>query len=141
MIRTAVDFGTGTGILAIACALLGAEQVWAMDCIPFALAVARQNALANGVADRIGLICADRITVLNRPSDLLAMNLEWPVLEEVLGGDHWKDYRRVVLSGFLEGVLGRVEEIVRPWYLTAGKIIIEGWPTLTLVQRPTGIGS
>lgn len=142
-IRTVVDFGAGTGILSVACALLGAKRAWAIDCIPFALPIARQNTLENGTAGRIGFICADRLDVLNISSDLLLMNIEWPVLEEVLRGETWRRHKRVILSGFLEGMLDRVEKLVSPWYVIAGRIILEGWPTVTLVRkrRPTRKGA
>lgn len=44
------DLGTGTGILAIAAALVGARPVWALDINPEALAVAAANIAANQVA-------------------------------------------------------------------------------------------
>lgn len=47
------DIGTGSGILAIAAILLGARGVVAVDSDPWACAAARENADANGVADRI----------------------------------------------------------------------------------------
>jgi ribosomal protein L11 methyltransferase len=45
-----LDIGTGSGILAIAAARLGARRVLARDIDPAAVAVARENARANGVA-------------------------------------------------------------------------------------------
>lgn len=45
-----LDVGTGSGILAIAAALLGATDVVALDVDPLAVRVARQNASENGVA-------------------------------------------------------------------------------------------
>jgi ribosomal protein L11 methyltransferase len=134
-IRTAVDFGTGTGILAIACALMGARRTWAMDCNPLALKVAARNALANGVADPIGFLAADRLGVLNVRSDLLVMNLEWPILEAILKTDDWKNHKRVVLSGFLESRLVAVEEIVRPGFRVIKRSILEGWPVVSLASR------
>ncbi len=47
---TVVDVGTGSGILAIAAARLGARRVQAREIDPVAVAVARQNIRANGVA-------------------------------------------------------------------------------------------
>lgn len=52
---TVLDVGTGSGILAIAAAALGAEQVLACDIDPEACRVARDNALANGVAERVAI--------------------------------------------------------------------------------------
>ncbi len=48
-----LDVGTGSGILAIAAAKLGARRVDACDTDPHAIKVAEQNAAANGVGDRI----------------------------------------------------------------------------------------
>ena len=52
-----LDLGCGAGLLAIAAARLGAGHVVATDIDPRALEATRQNALANGVADKIE-ICA-----------------------------------------------------------------------------------
>jgi ribosomal protein L11 methyltransferase len=52
---TALDVGTGAGILAIALAKLGAKPVWAIDNDPVALEVARDNLRLNGAADRVHL--------------------------------------------------------------------------------------
>lgn len=48
--RSVLDFGCGSGILAIAAKLLGAGSVTAVDHDPQALAVARRNGARNGVA-------------------------------------------------------------------------------------------
>ncbi len=52
-----LDLGCGAGLLAIAAARLGAGHVVATDIDPRALEATRQNALANGIADKIE-ICA-----------------------------------------------------------------------------------
>jgi ribosomal protein L11 methyltransferase len=48
-----LDIGTGSGILAMAAARLGYHPVTAFDCDPEAVRVARANARANGVLERI----------------------------------------------------------------------------------------
>ena len=48
-----VDYGCGSGILAIAAALCGARRVVANDIDPLALSATRENAKVNGVDDRI----------------------------------------------------------------------------------------
>ena len=54
--RAVIDVGTGSGILAIAAARLGAARVWARDVDPIAIAVARENARANDVDGTIRLV-------------------------------------------------------------------------------------
>lgn len=48
-----IDVGTGSGILAIGAALLGAKSVVAIDIDPTAVKVARENIAHNGLSDRI----------------------------------------------------------------------------------------
>jgi len=51
----ALDVGTGTGILAIALAKLGAQSVLAVDIDPVAVRVAGENVARNGLAGRVGV--------------------------------------------------------------------------------------
>ncbi len=54
-----LDIGCGSGILAITAAKLGFSPVSAFDCDPDAVRIARENAAANNVADRIDFRTAD----------------------------------------------------------------------------------
>jgi release factor glutamine methyltransferase len=57
---TVLDFGTGSGCLAIALASkCPAAEVYAIDISPEALALARQNAARHGVAERIRFLQGD----------------------------------------------------------------------------------
>ncbi|HSO83370.1 50S ribosomal protein L11 methyltransferase [Thiocapsa sp.] len=53
--KTVLDYGCGSGILAIAALRLGAARAIAVDHDPQALEATRDNALANGVADRLAI--------------------------------------------------------------------------------------
>jgi ribosomal protein L11 methyltransferase len=53
MDRTMIDYGCGSGILGIAALKLGAARVVAVDLDPQALIATRENAMRNGVADRL----------------------------------------------------------------------------------------
>lgn len=53
--RRVLDLGTGSGILAIAAAKLGAGPVLALDNDPLAVAVAYENVACNGVADQVAV--------------------------------------------------------------------------------------
>ncbi len=129
-IRTALDFGTGTGILAVACALLGAESVIAVDCNPLAATIAARNAETNGVGDRIAFVVSDRLGVVETPSDLLVMNIEWPFMEGILKSGEWRQNRRMILSGFLPGKLEEVKRLVSPFSGSLKVNIYDGWPVV-----------
>jgi predicted nicotinamide N-methyase len=61
----ALDFASGSGLVAIAAARAGARHVVASDLDPFAVAAIRINADANGVAGRIRPVADDLL--LTRP--------------------------------------------------------------------------
>lgn len=65
-----IDFGCGSGILAIAALKLGAHRVWGVDIDAQALAVSRENALRNGVSKRY----------LSMPPELLPLHLKVDVV-------------------------------------------------------------
>ena len=68
-LSTALDFGTGSGCLAIALAAkCPAAQITALDISADALALARQNANANKVADRIQFLQGDGFAALDSTS-------------------------------------------------------------------------
>lgn len=73
---TFLDVGTGTGILAIAAALLApASTVAAIDVDPVAVAVARENAESNGVSAQVEVVEGTAADFAGRGFDMLAANL------------------------------------------------------------------
>ncbi|WP_305045238.1 50S ribosomal protein L11 methyltransferase [Geoalkalibacter sp.] len=69
-----LDVGTGSGILAIAAAALGAPRVLACDIDPEACRVAESNALANGLADRVE-VTAKPLEALRGSFDIVLANI------------------------------------------------------------------
>lgn len=72
-----IDLGTGSGILAIAAARLGAGRVVAIDSDPVAVEAAERNCRENLVADRVRVVCRDGIGGATgmRKADLVLANL------------------------------------------------------------------
>ncbi len=73
-----LDLGTGTGILAMAAALLGATRVLGVDLDPEAVKVARENLEANGLKNKVELKVAgaDPDALLDpEPFELIVANL------------------------------------------------------------------
>jgi len=71
--REAVDYGCGSGILAVAAATLGARRVWAVDDDPQALQATRRNAAANAVDSRVEVRAPNDLPPLT--ADLLVSNI------------------------------------------------------------------
>jgi len=94
---TVIDVGTGSGILAIGAALLGAGKVLAVDVDPDAVRVAANNVAHNGVADRVAVRQGDllsgmddvcRIAVVNIIADV-AMSFAGPLKKNIEPGGYY----------------------------------------------------
>jgi ribosomal protein L11 methyltransferase len=72
--QNVLDLGTGSGILAIAAALMGAERVVAVDIDPVAVGIARENAAMNGVEGRVQVL-EGSLEAAKPPFDLILANI------------------------------------------------------------------
>lgn len=72
--RTVLDVGTGTGILAICSAKLGARAVTGIDIDPKAVEIAGRNIAINGVEDRVEILNRD-VALCKGAFDLIVANL------------------------------------------------------------------
>ncbi len=127
--ESVLDYGCGSGILAIAAAKLGATRVTATDVDAQALAASRANALANDV--RIEVVApdalpkrADAIVVANilaNPLILLAPALA----ARVRPGGH------IALSGILAAQAAAVATAYARWFTLAPWREDDGWVLLT----------
>lgn len=123
-----LDYGCGSGILAIAAKKLGAGDTAGVDIDPVALEAARANAARNTVAIRLLPSDApleeafDRVVanILTNPLKLLA-----PVLNARL-----KRGGRMALSGVLETQAEQVIAAYAPWLTLRVGAVAEGWVRL-----------
>jgi len=58
--KVVVDYGCGSGILAVAAAMMGAETVYAYDIDAQAFQATIENAARNNVADKITICHSDK---------------------------------------------------------------------------------
>lgn len=70
-----LDVGCGSGILSIAAALLGAEDVLGVDIDPVAVSVAAENIALNGVADTAKAQYGDLTKGIDYKADIVVANL------------------------------------------------------------------
>ncbi len=114
MVRSFLDIGTGSGILAIAAAKLGYAPVEAFDFDPDAVRVARENARKNGVEARLVPTRGDITRLPLRPArqfDLVCANLISNLLiaERRRIVNRLKPGGRLVLAGILAVEFTEVE--------------------------------
>lgn len=101
--KTVIDYGCGSGILAIAAARLGATRVWAVDIDPQALDACAANAETNQCVARIRCCHPEQLPKTVQADLLIANILAGPLIElaPVLNG-HLRKSAQLVLAGLLQ---------------------------------------
>jgi ribosomal protein L11 methyltransferase len=110
-----LDLGTGSGILALVAAKLGAESVLALDTDPIAVSSALENVHLNGVGERV-VVAQGSLEQASDTYDLVVVNILAKVIvalareglaERVKPGGRW------VVAGIIEPQLSEVEETLK----------------------------
>jgi ribosomal protein L11 methyltransferase len=127
---TVIDYGSGSGILALAALKLGAKHVWAVDNDPQALLSSGNNAKKNHLEDRISLCAPDALP--DTPVDILVANiLVNPLLQLApIFAKLLKPGGRVVLSGILGNQVEMIEQCYSQWFKLNPAAIMEDWARL-----------
>lgn len=128
-----LDYGCGSGILAIAALKLGAGRVVGVDIDPNAIATAETNARRNGVA-------ADFLesgTPLAFTADLVVANIlanPLKVLAPLLA-QRCRPGGHIALAGILDVQAEDVATCYAPWIAFAGHQEEEGWVCLSGIRK------
>lgn len=131
--ETLLDYGCGSGILAIAAARLGAARVVGVDIDPQAVTAARDNALRNHVQAEFCL--PDDLPSMQ--ADILVANIltnPLRALAPLLAG-RVRPGGQIVLSGILEAQAEEVIAAYAPWFDLSLTGLEEGWALLAGPRR------
>jgi len=96
-----LDLGTGTGILAIGAALLGAERVLAVDNNPLAVRTATLNVKLNELEERIEVRECLAENIIDTPSDLLIANIHFDIILKLVKDGGFIKKKYFILSGLM----------------------------------------
>jgi len=129
--KEVIDYGSGSGVLAIGAALLGAGQVHAVDNDPQAIAATIDNSHRNNIPQQtITAYLPEALPKLQ--SDILLANILAEPLHELT--DHFaalvKPGGSIVLSGILTEQAGPLSESYGRWFAMSRPEIREGWVLL-----------
>lgn len=122
-----IDYGSGSGILGIAAAKLGARQVIAVDSDPIAVGITQENALRNGVEDVLTAMLPEALPSMQ--GDILVANLLADPLIALAPGFGALVRRGgwAVLSGVLEVQADAVVAHYQPWFRVTECAARDGW--------------
>ncbi len=129
--RTLLDWGCGSGILAIAALVLGAASATALDIDPQALQATRENARENGVDLRLQAAHPDDLDALER-FDLVVANILADTLVALAPtlAVHCRAGAPVALSGILATQAAHVVAATSPWFDLHPASEVAGWVLL-----------
>lgn len=125
--KTVIDYGCGSGILAVAAILLGAREAHALDIDPQALTATEANALKNNIPDRINCFLPEQFSAFE--ADIVLANiLAQPLIDlsEQIAGLVAPD-GHLVLSGILKEQATAVIDAYRPMIELAAPTIQDDW--------------
>lgn len=125
--KSVLDYGCGSGILAIAALKLGAESAQCVDIDPQAVTATRDNAARNGVANRLAASGVEELSTA--PVDIVLANiLAEPLLElaPTLAA-LVKPGGAIVLSGVLRDQAAQVATRYAPWFDIAPVSVRDDW--------------
>jgi len=131
--ESVIDFGCGSGILAIAALKLGAATACGVDIDEGALLAAGRNAVQNQVSVRF----VDAAEKLKEPADIVVANIlanPLRVLAPLLAG-LTREGGHIALSGVLADQAVEVCDAYRPWFDMNATEIEEGWVLLVGLKK------
>ena len=130
--ESVLDYGCGSGILAIAAMKLGAAQAYGVDVDKQAVLSSRDNALANHVEATFSLPEGNL-----RQTDIVVANIltnPLKMLAPLLAGAT-RQGGRIVLSGVLSEQADDVTRIYAQWFNLNPTIMEEGWACLSGIKK------
>lgn len=130
--KIVLDFGCGSGILAIAALKLGAKRVIGIDIDPQAITASRDNAERNGVSEQLELYLPDDLPegIL---ADVLVANILAGPLRELSGSIEALVQKngKLALSGILEQQADELIETYSQWFDMDAVQVKEEWARLS----------
>ncbi len=124
-----LDYGCGSGILAMGAALYGAARVDAVDIDPDAVLATQRNAQANGVVLQVGLPDQVQGPYQCVLANILASPLQ--VLAPLLCGLVQVGGGQLVLAGILERQVELLQQAYAPWCVLGVHDREDGWALMT----------
>lgn len=138
--KTLADVGTGSGVLAIAAAKLGASRVVGVEIDHDAISNAESNIALNGVSDRVTIIegDADPLLKLLAPFEIIVANILSSVIRELFDCFAYSlsPSGTAILSGILDEESAAMRDFLaqRGWIIESEDIEERWWSVLIARQ-------
>jgi ribosomal protein L11 methyltransferase len=112
-VSSALDLGTGTGILAIAATRLGCPLTLAVDMNRLAAKTAERNIRRNHLAQAVLAVQGSADDFIHIHADLLIANIHYDVMKRLICSGGFLDKKMFILSGLLRSEAADIENRLR----------------------------
>ena len=135
--KTVLDYGCGSGILAIAAAKLGASNVWAIDYDPQAVSATLDNAQRNTINPAHFLVGQNSALPTEYSVNVLVANILTNALITLAPtfAHHTKPGGLIILSGILANQIDDVRDAYRPYFEISPPRQTEDWICLLGIKK------
>ncbi len=120
-----LDLGTGTGVLALAAAMLGCRKSLAVDFNYLATQTALHNTRLNNLENQILVINGKAEDFTQIKSDLLVANIHYEVMKNIIASEGFLQQKWFILSGLLESEAKKISDSLAKMPV----IILKRWNT------------
>ena len=130
-----LDFGTGTGVLAIACVKLGAKSAYAVDNDEWSIENAHENVKKNRVQNRVSVKFGSISVVPRRRFDLIVANIDFQTIARYVSSLRARVCAQgiIILSGILTSDLPALLKIFAHHALVPVELVNENeWTSIVL---------
>ncbi|MCX6144223.1 MAG: 50S ribosomal protein L11 methyltransferase [Ignavibacteriales bacterium] len=132
-----LDFGSGTGILAIAAVKLGAASALAIDNDPWAVENALENISRNRVPRKVKVVEGDGRKLPKPPFDLIVANIDLPTITKTLAGlvKKLRPQGTLIVSGLLTTDLTEFLDLISHQGIVPLEMLNENeWVAVALIK-------
>ncbi|QHC04823.1 50S ribosomal protein L11 methyltransferase [Anoxybacillus sp. PDR2] len=133
---TVIDVGTGSGILSIAAAMLGAVSVQALDLDPVAVDSAKLNVKLNKVQDIVSVTQGNLLDNVKEPADIIVANLLAEIIMRFTDDAYHlvKENGYFITSGIIQAKKHEVKEkLIESGFVIEETLAMEDW--IALIAR------
>ncbi|MBB3906911.1 50S ribosomal protein L11 methyltransferase [Anoxybacillus rupiensis] len=133
---TVIDVGTGSGILSIAAAMLGAASVQALDLDPVAVDSAKLNVKLNKVQDIVSVTQGNLLDNVKEPADIIVANLLAEIIMRFTDDAYHlvKENGYFITSGIIQAKKHEVKEkLIESGFVIEETLAMEDW--IALIAR------
>ena len=118
-----LDIGTGTGILGMAAASMGATEVWGVDANPLCVKTAQRNVRLNHLENRMTIEQGNAEDFTDKPAETVLANIHYDAIMKLMEAPAFREKQWFILSGLMRSQARDLKMVL----MRHGLQVVEEW--------------